>query len=104
MGPSPAVHRKTGVGVKLVFPLLWGMETHSLREALTSVVPTNGPERPHNAFCGLGVFPLLLASKTRYRDILRPLWANKTWMLVYKVEKDRLVLQLLRTETHSDLF
>ena len=26
------------------------------------------------------------------------------WLLVYKVEKDRLVLQLLRTGTPSDLF
>lgn len=26
------------------------------------------------------------------------------WLLVYKVEKDRIILKLIRTGTHSDLF
>ena len=29
---------------------------------------------------------------------------NSDWLLIYRVEKDRLILALSRTGTHSDLF
>ena len=44
-----------------------------------------------------------LINSRNYKNV-RECHIEPDWLLVYKVEKDRLVLQLLRTGTHSDLF
>ena len=44
----------------------------------------------------------LLDSK-HFRGV-RECHISPDWLLVYKVQKDRLILQLIRTDTHSDLF
>lgn len=44
-----------------------------------------------------------LRSSRNYKD-MRECHIQPDWLLVYKVVEDRLVLQLIRTGTHSDLF
>lgn len=35
---------------------------------------------------------------------MRELHMKPNWLLIYKINKDRLVLELIRTGSHSDLF
>lgn len=42
--------------------------------------------------------------KTRTYNGMRECHIKPDWLLVYKVYEDRLVLALIRTGTHSDLF
>lgn len=44
-----------------------------------------------------------LVTSRNYKNV-RGCHIEPDWLLVYRVVKDRLVLQLLRTGTHSDLF
>lgn len=44
-----------------------------------------------------------LANSRNYKD-MRECHIQPDWLLVYKVYKDILILKLIRTGTHSDLF
>lgn len=44
-----------------------------------------------------------LVNSRNYRD-MRECHIQPDWLLVYKIKQDVLVLQLIRTGTHSDLF
>ena len=44
-----------------------------------------------------------LQNSKEYKD-MRECHIQPDWLLVYKVYKDTLILQLIRTGTHSDLF
>ena len=44
-----------------------------------------------------------LKNSKQYKGV-RECHIQDDWLLVYKVYKDRLVLELIRTGTHSDLF
>ncbi len=44
-----------------------------------------------------------LTNSRRYKDV-RECHIEPDWLLVYKILHDTLVLQLIRTGTHSDLF
>lgn len=44
-----------------------------------------------------------LVNSRNYKNV-RECHIQPDWLLVYRIVQDRLVLQLLRTETHSDLF
>lgn len=44
-----------------------------------------------------------LVNSKNFKDV-RECHIEPDWLLVYKIEKDLLILQLLRTGTHSDLF
>lgn len=44
-----------------------------------------------------------LTNSRNYKDV-RECHIHPDWLLVYKVDADRLVLKLIRTGTHSDLF
>lgn len=44
-----------------------------------------------------------LTNSRDYKD-MRECHIEPDWLLVYKVYRDRLVLKLIRTGTHSDLF
>ena len=45
----------------------------------------------------------LLTNSRSYKD-MRECHIKPDWLLIYKVYSDRLVLELIRTGTHSDLF
>ncbi len=45
----------------------------------------------------------LLMNSRNYKG-MRECHIEQDWLLVYKIRKDILVLQLIRTGTHSDLF
>jgi mRNA interferase YafQ len=45
----------------------------------------------------------LLISSKNYKDV-RECHISPDWLLVYRIEKATLLLQLIRTGTHSDLF
>ena len=44
-----------------------------------------------------------LTNSRNYKDV-RECHIEPDWLLVYRIEQDRLVLQLIRTGSHSDLF
>lgn len=44
-----------------------------------------------------------LVNSRNYKNV-RECHIQSDWLLVYRIVQDRLVLQLLRTGTHSDLF
>ncbi len=44
-----------------------------------------------------------LTDSKKYKD-MRECHIEPDWLLVYKIEKDVLILKLIRTGTHSDLF
>lgn len=44
-----------------------------------------------------------LQSTKDYRDV-RECHIEPDWLLIYKIVQDRLILRLIRTGTHSDLF
>ena len=44
-----------------------------------------------------------LVNSRNYKD-MRECHLEPDWLLVYKIEKDNLILKLIRTGTHSDLF
>lgn len=44
-----------------------------------------------------------LVNSREYKD-MRECHIEPDWLLVYKVYQDRLILRLIRTGTHSDLF
>lgn len=44
-----------------------------------------------------------LQDSKRYKGV-RECHIEPDWLLVYKIEQDKLILQLIRTGTHSDLF
>ena len=44
-----------------------------------------------------------LTSSRNYKN-MRECHIEPDWLLIYKVEKDLLILKLIRTGTHSDLF
>lgn len=44
-----------------------------------------------------------LTNSRNYKDV-RECHIQPDWLLVYKVKEDTLILQLIRTGTHSDLF
>lgn len=44
-----------------------------------------------------------LTNSKEYKDV-RECHIKPDWLLIYKVVEDRLVLQLIRTGSHSDLF
>lgn len=44
-----------------------------------------------------------LTSSRNYKGV-RECHIQPDWLLVYRVSKERLILQLIRTGTHSDLF
>ena len=46
---------------------------------------------------------LELVNSRNYKNV-RECHIQPDWLLVYRIVQDRLVLQLLRTGTHSDLF
>lgn len=44
-----------------------------------------------------------LANSRNYKD-MRECHIEPDWLLVYKIYKDKLILKLIRTGSHSDLF
>lgn len=44
-----------------------------------------------------------LVTSRNYKNV-RECHIEPDWLLIYKIEKDRLILALIRTGTHSDLF
>ena len=44
-----------------------------------------------------------LVTSRNYKNV-RECHIEPDWLLIYRIENDRLVLQLIRTGTHSDLF
>lgn len=44
-----------------------------------------------------------LTTSRNYKNV-RECHIEPDWLLIYRIEADRLVLQLVRTGTHSDLF
>ena len=44
-----------------------------------------------------------LVNSRKYKDV-RECHIEPDWLLVYQIKSDRLILRLLRTGTHSDLF
>lgn len=44
-----------------------------------------------------------LVTSRNYKNV-RECHIEPDWLLIYKVEKETLILQLIRTGTHSDLF
>ncbi len=44
-----------------------------------------------------------LTTSRNYKNV-RECHIEPDWLLIYKIERDRLVLALIRTGTHSDLF
>lgn len=45
----------------------------------------------------------ILTNSRNYKN-MRECHIQPDWLLVYKIENDRLLLKLIRTGTHSDLF
>ena len=45
----------------------------------------------------------LLTNSGNYKDV-RECHIEPDWLLIYKVERELLLLKLIRTGTHSDLF
>lgn len=44
-----------------------------------------------------------LANSREYKDV-RECHIQPNWLLIYKIYKDSLILKLIRTDSHSDLF
>ena len=44
-----------------------------------------------------------LVNSRQYKNV-RECHIEPDWLLIYRIEKDQLILQLLRTGSHSDLF
>ncbi len=44
-----------------------------------------------------------LINSRQYKDV-RECHIQPDWLLIYRITKDRLILKLIRTGTHSDLF
>ncbi len=72
-----------------------GLDTKLLEDVITLLIQEKQlPEKYHD-------HPL--TNSKEYKDV-RECHIEPDWLLIYKILEDRLILRLIRTGSHSDLF